>query len=79
MMEHGEIDGETHPYVGGEVIKDHDGEKWNEEFYNGLKGKEKRGIYSLAENMETIDRNQLEVNLVLDIIELVKGREEEHL
>ena len=76
MMGHGEIGGEIHPYVGGDVIKDHDGKKWNEEFYNGLKGKEKSGIYSLAESMETIDRNQLEVNLVFDMIELVKGREE---
>ncbi len=79
VMEHGEIDGEIHPYLGGGVIKDHDGKKWNEEFYNGLKGKEKGGIYSLAENMETMERNQLEVNSVLDMIELVKGREEEHL
>lgn len=79
MMEHGELDGEVHPWRGCAVIKDHDGKRLNEEFYNGLNQEERGGIYSFASSIETPDKNELEESFVLDMIELVKGREEEHL
>ena len=78
MMQHGELDGNTHPMVGVAAIEEHNGKTLNRQFIDGLEDKEKLGLHSLGDFMEEPDIRNLETNFVLDMIELVKGRREEH-
>jgi len=76
MMQHGELDGNTHPMVGVVAITENDGKTLNRQFIDGLEEKDRRGLYSLGDYMEEPDIWELDAYKVLDMIELVKGREE---